>query len=212
MKRFIKRAVLVLMGAAVLCAAWQYRSSRMQQDIAKRILRFHVIANSDTKEDQRLKLKIRDSVGAYLHEKLLGVDGLEECIAVVNDNLAQIEAAAAEVVEQEGYGYQVTAAVADVDFPVKSYGSYTFPKGNYQALEVVIGDGAGKNWWCVMYPNMCFSSSVYEVIDENARQELKRTLTEDEYAQIMAEGKLQVKLKYLEKLKELFSDSEKEEK
>lgn len=208
MKRFIKRAAVFLMGAVLLCAAWQYRSSRMQQDIAKRILRFHVIANSNTKEDQRLKLKIRDAVGSCMREKLLGVDGLEECIDVVNDNLAQIEETAAEVVEQEGYEYSVKALVADVDFPVKSYGMYTFPKGNYQALEVVIGDGAGKNWWCVMYPNMCFSDSIYEVIDENSRQELKKTLTADEYAQIMAEGKLQVKFKYLEKLKELFSDSE----
>lgn len=200
MKKIYKTCMILVVGVLLLGGAYQYRSRSLQQDIAKRILRFHVIANSDTKEDQALKLKIRDSIGSYLHQELKDVDSLEECIAVVNDNLAQIEDCARTVMEQEGYDYPVKAMVARVDFPVKTYGMYTFPKGNYQALEVIIGEGKGKNWWCVMYPNLCFSNSVYEVIDENSKKELRAVLTEEEYEEILAEGKIQVKFKYLERL------------
>ena len=200
MRRLYKISMVLVVGILAFSAAYQYRSKSLQQDIAKRILRFHVIANSDSKEDQELKLKIRDSIGGYLQEKLKDVDNLEECEAVVNDNLAQIEECARTVMEQEGYDYPVEAMVANVDFPVKTYGMYTFPKGNYEALEVVIGEGAGQNWWCVMYPNLCFANSVYEVIDENSKEELRAVLTEEEYAEIMAEGEIQVKFKYFDGL------------
>lgn len=200
MKKLYKISMILVVGILAFSAAYQYRSKSLQQNIAKRILRFHVIANSDTKEDQALKLKIRDSIGGYLQEQLKGVDSLEECEAVVNDNLAQIEDCARTVMEQEGYDYPVEAMVANVDFPVKTYGMYTFPAGNYEALEVVIGEGAGQNWWCVMYPNLCFANSVYEVIDENSKEELRAVLTEEEYAEIMAEGEIQVKFKYFDGL------------
>ncbi len=200
MKKLYRAGSAVLAGIFLFTGAYGYRCHRLQEDIAKRILRFHVIANSDTKTDQDLKLKVRDKIGTYLQEELAGVNDLEECEQVVNDHLAQIENCAREVIVSEGYDYAVSAEVTDADFPVKTYGSYTFPEGEYRALKVVIGDGAGANWWCVMYPNLCFANSVYEVIDENSKEELRAVLTEEEYAEIMAEGKIQVKFKYLEGL------------
>ena len=106
--------------------------------------------------------------------------------------------------EEEGYDYAVKASISDTKFPKKTYGSYTFPKGEYRALKVVIGSGSGQNWWCVMYPNLCFSGSVYEVIDEDSKEELRAVLTEEEYAEIMAEGQLRVRFKYLDGLLGLF--------
>lgn len=206
MKKIYRTGVLCLVGCMILAGAYRYRRYRIQTDIAERILRFHVIANSDTKEDQDLKLKVRDKIGAYLGEELAKVSGLEECERVVNSHLTEIEACAKEVIVREGYDYSVRANIKDADFPKKTYGSYTFPKGTYRALKVEIGSGMGKNWWCVMYPNLCFAGSVYEVEDEKSKKELQAVLTEEDYAEIMAEGKIKVKFKYFDAFLSLFSD------
>lgn len=195
--------VLLLLLAAVPCMKY-YEDRKMQQEIAEKILRFHVIANSDSQEDQRLKLKVRDAVGAYMQEEMEGVCDKEGAKEVVNADLEQIEKVAKQVIEEEGKTYTVNAWVDDVDFPVKTYGSYSFPAGTYEALEVVIGEGEGKNWWCVMYPNMCFQGSMYEVIDEEAEESLREVLTEEEYHSIIEDGDYQVKFKYLTFLNGLF--------
>lgn len=198
MKKLYQTGAAVMAAAVLFTGAYQYRSHKLQSELANQILRFHVIANSDTKADQELKLKVRDEIGAYLGKELADVGDLEECEQAVSARLAQIENCAREVIAKEGYDYKAEAMIGEVDFPKKTYGNYTFPKGNYRALKVVIGSGRGENWWCVMYPNLCFSGSVYEVIDENSQKELQAVLTEEEYAEIMAEGEIKVRFKYLE--------------
>ena len=205
MKRVYRVGMFCLMGAILLGGAYRYRRHRLQGELAQQVLRFHVIANSDSLEDQDLKLKIRDEIGAYLGE-LKGVSDRKECEQAVNGRLAQIEGCAREVMAREGYDYSVDAFLADASFPDKTYGEYTFPGGEYRALKVVIGDGKGKNWWCVMYPNLCFAGSVYEVEDEKSQKELQAVLTEEDYAEIMAEGKIKVKFKYFDAFLSLFSD------
>lgn len=200
MKKILQTAMTFLAGTILITGAYTYRCHSLQADIAKKILRFHVIANSDSAEDQQLKLKVRDKIGTYLQAELKGVEDLAECEQVVNANLTQIENCAKEVITGEGYAYPINATIADTEFPVKTYGDYTFPKGEYRALKVVIGEGKGQNWWCVMYPNLCFASSVYEVVDENAKKELQSVLTREDYEEIMAEGKIKVKFKYLDAL------------
>ena len=95
------------------------------------------------------------------------------------------------------------ASLTVTDFPEKTYGDYTFPAGKYEALEVVIGDGGGHNWWCVMYPNLCFFNSVYEVVDDEAKASLQRALTPEEYKSLMENKNYEVKFALLEKVKEL---------
>ena len=167
MKKMIQMFWYGVMGCSLIFGAFCYRTHRLQEGIAERILRFHVLANSDSKADQELKLKVRDRIGAYLGEALDGVTDLKECEEVVTGHLEEITGFAEEVIAEEGYDYEVEATVQDADFPEKTYGSYTFPGGTYRALRVVIGDGAGKNWWCVMYPNLCFANSAYEIADED---------------------------------------------
>lgn len=197
----IYRYLCAAAGAYIIfTGAYAYRSHRIQEDIARKILRFHVIANSDSKEDQELKLKVRDEIGAYLSRELEEAGDLDTCEAIVNDHLAEIENCAREVIAKEGHTETVSAQITDAEFPVKTYGAYTFPKGTYRALKVVIGDGAGANWWCVMYPNLCFANSVYEVIDENSKEELQTILTKEDYEEIMAAGKIRVRFKYFEGL------------
>ena len=197
MKKAMRIVLYGMAGCILLAGAFRYRSHRLQEGMAERILRFHVIANSDTKADQELKLKVRDEIGEYLSGELDGAKGLAECEQAVTERLSEIEQCAKEVITEEGYTYAVKATVGDSDFPEKTYGSYTFPGGTYRALKVTIGEGAGQNWWCVMYPNLCFANSVYEVIDEDSDEKLQAVLTQDEYAEIMAEGKIRIGFKYL---------------
>lgn len=146
----------------VRCIGMRYlytRQARLQQTISDKVLRFHVLANSDSEADQNLKLAVRDAVGSFMQEKLTAVENLEECELVVRQSLGEIEEAAAETIAENGYDYDVTAELEHTSFPVKNYGSYTFPAGGYEALRIVIGEGNGHNWWCVMYPNMCFQTA-----------------------------------------------------
>ena len=123
--------------------------------MAQKVLRFHVLANSDSREDQALKLKVRDQVGTLMAEKLKDADSLEESERIVKANLNLIENCAADVISAEGYAYPVSAALENCTFPEKTYGTYTFPGGVYEALRVVIGSGEGHNWWCVIFPSLC---------------------------------------------------------
>lgn len=197
-KKRLAYIILFAVGAAMLLLGGEYiKRQRMQQEIAEKIIRFHVIANSDTGEDQALKLKVRDAVGGRMQELLKGVANRAECEMILNENRKEITETAEKVIADAGYDYGVETVLKEVDFPVKTYGAYTFPAGTYEALEVIIGEGSGHNWWCVMYPNMCFSGSVYEVVEEDAETSLREVLSEEEYKEILESGDCQVQFKYL---------------
>lgn len=170
----------------------------LQPGIADKILRFHVLANSDSKEDQEVKKKVRDAVGAMMEPRLAESRNLEETEAIVQRSMENIVEVATETLEENGYHYGASARLANVEFPVKSYGAYTFPAGEYEALQVTLGEGEGHNWWCVLYPNMCFRGSVYEVPSDEAKHALREVLTPEEYEDIFRHGKYQIRFKFLE--------------
>ena len=192
----------ITLALVFIAGAYQYRVKRFQRDISQDILRFHVLANSDSQADQSVKLKVRDEIGRYMKGNMGQVENLKECIKETEEKLPEITRIAEEVLKREGFSYPASARVGTVDFPDKQYGSYTFPGGSYKALQITLGEGEGHNWWCVMYPNMCFAGSVYEVVEEDAKRELKAVLTPEEYEELMAESQISVKFKYWEKLKE----------
>ncbi len=204
-----KKLSYILLGAAVLLGAVlgiQYgRQRQLQQEIAEKIVRFHVRANSDSEEDQQLKLAVRDAVGSLMGGRLAGVSDKAACEDKIEESLGEVVTVAERVIADAGYDYSVTASLAQVDFPVKTYGAYTFPAGNYEALEVIIGEGEGHNWWCVMYPNMCFAGSVYEVVDTEVEESLRQVLSKEEYRKVFSEGDYQVQFRYLTFLNELYS-------
>ena len=177
------------------------RKKIVQEQIAEKVLRFHVLANSNSEEDQKLKLQVRDAIGGLLQEKMAQVENREECEKFITEWIPKIEQTAAAVIEENGYDYSVCARLEETDFPVKTYGAYTFPAGRYEALRVTIGEGAGENWWCVLYPNMCFRGSVYEVVEEDAKEELREVLDPQEYADVFQRGRYQVRFKLLEILR-----------
>ena len=157
----------------------------IQQGIAGEVFRLHVIANSDTEEDQKLKLKIKTRIVEYL-EEILGKDAdLEETKEAVLTHLGEIEREAEKLVHEQGFDYPVKAVVEKTYFPKKSYGDCTFPAGEYEALNVKIGEARGHNWWCVLYPSLCFIEDTYGVVTEEKKEDLKSVLTTEEFLEIL---------------------------
>lgn len=170
----------------------------VQEGIAKEIIRFHVIANSDSEEDQALKLEVKDEMVDYLKGILEGADTVEAVKEAIEENLEIIEARAGEAVRSRGCGYQVRAEMTNCYFPVKTYGDCTFPAGYYDALRITIGKAEGKNWWCVLFPNLCFIDSIHGIVPEEEKEELKNVLTEDEYDSLFTKDKeYRIKWKFL---------------
>lgn len=125
------------------------------------LIRIHVIANSDTAEDQALKLKVRDAMLAELSPRLAGATDVTEAEAVIAEALPQLEAIAGRVIDVQGFAYPVRAELGRFSFPGKSYGDLYLPAGDYKALRVVIGEGQGANFWCLVYPSFCYT--IFEV-------------------------------------------------
>lgn len=153
----------ILVLSIIIGLAYAYITSRpnidmasLQDGISKKIIRFHIIANSDSNEDQALKLKVKEAVVNYTSALLENSNSIKETDAIILDNTEQIISIANSVIAENGYNYSVTAEITDTYFPTKSYGNYTFPPGTYRAFELKIGEAKGKNWWCVLYPPLCF--------------------------------------------------------
>lgn len=163
-----------------------------------KIIRFHVIANSDTSVDQNLKLRVKDKILEYISPKLRDSKNIEQSRAILRENDKQIVAIAQNVVKQSGYNYTVESTLSRENFPIKTYGNITLPQGNYEAYRVVIGEGKGQNWWCVMFPPLCFIDvSKGTVSYQKTEDEMKKVLTEEEFNDIN-NNKVQFKFKFLE--------------
>jgi len=155
------------------------------EEIAEKLIRFHVIANSDGEEDQALKLKVRDEVLKYIQPKLKDSESIEisrEILKKENENIINL---AKEVIEENGYDYSVESTLSREYFPVKTYGNITLPQGEYEAYRIIIGSGEGKNWWCVMFPPICFVDITKgEVAYEETENEMKQVLNEKEFEMV----------------------------
>ena len=165
-------------------------------EIKDKLIRFHVIANSDSDEDQAVKLLVRDKVIDYINIQLKDATEVDEARNILMDNIEEVNNIAINVLWENGFDYEAKTMISRENFPDKVYGDYLFPQGNYEAFRIIIGNGEGHNWWCVMYPNMCFSDSMYEVVDKEAGEKLREVLTTEEYEKVLAEGDYQVRMKY----------------
>lgn len=119
-------------------------------------IRIHIRADSDREEDQNVKLAVRDEIVGYLSVKSNGVGSREEMLALLENELPNLELHANKVLKEYGFDYKCTASIRREDFPEKSYGELTLPEGNYLSLILELGSGQGQNWWCVAYPTLCF--------------------------------------------------------
>lgn len=164
----------------------------IQEHLAGEVLRFHVLANSDSADDQEQKLKVRDAVLKFLDEDMPEMASAAETSVWVRNHIDEIEDVGREAAGAAGKNYPVCAAVTTCWFPEKTYGDLSFPAGNYQALRIEIGAAGGHNWWCVLYPGLCFTDTVNAVVPEEGKQKLKNVLTEEEYSSITMADKFKI--------------------
>lgn len=156
-----------------------------ESEIEAAVLRFHVRANSDSEEDQALKLLVRDGVLKEMEPLLTEVESREEAEEVIEAHLTEIEQLAEAIVHEAGYDYAVQAYMTEEEFPIKEYGDMRFPSGTYLALRIDIGKHEGANWWCVMYPGLCFVETTGGVVASEGKEELQKVLSAEEYAQLL---------------------------
>ena len=147
-------ALLLALAAALLWGAW---SLHRQDDLQQKMIRLHVIANSDSDADQALKLHVRDAVLHRAEDILRQSADMTEARARLRNSLPDIGDAAAQELAAQGSGYSVSVSLEETEFPLKTYDGFALPAGEYMALRVVIGAGEGRNWWCVVYPPLCTS-------------------------------------------------------
>ena len=158
-------ALMIGLMAAVVTASWL---GKEQQELADSLIRFHVIANSDSQEDQELKLAVRDEVLAQAETFYPEHATLAEARSALEAHLDDLAQAGQAVVNEAGYSYPVTAQLTNCWFPTKEYEGFALPAGNYNALRIVIGEGKGQNWWCVAFPPLCLGAAS-ETVEEAAQ-------------------------------------------
>ena len=205
MKKLIP--IMIILIISVISGTYYLKDiNENKKEYKQKLIRFHVIANSDKKEDQELKLKVRDKVIAFLSPKLEKSKSIEESKKIIEKNITAIQTVAMKEIESNKSTYPVNVSLGYSNFPTKKYSNIVLPAGNYRALKVVIGKGEGKNWWCVMFPPLCFVDINHGITDKKTEKSLKRVLTQGEYNMIVADNSENVKLKFkiveiLEKMK-----------
>lgn len=161
------------------------------REISDKVFRVHILANSDSEADQKLKLRVRDALVNAGEEILKDVESKEEAERLIEKNIPKLKSIAENVVFQNGYDYPVDLEITNLYFDTRHYGNITMPGGFYDALRVKIGKAEGKNWWCVMFPSLCiYSVSKTETLEEN--------LSDGEYKIISSENEYQYRFKIVE--------------
>lgn len=151
------------------------------EDIESEVLRLHILANSDSEEDQTLKLKVRDGLLAYSETLFQNAATKAEAETIAKENLAQIQSEAEKIIRENGYDYGVQVYIKNMSFNTRVYGDVTLPAGNYDAIRVVIGAGEGHNWWCVMFPPLCLPSATGTELNTVLNDEEQKIVTDEHY-------------------------------
>ncbi len=169
--------------------------------IAPEILRFHVLANSNSTQDQNLKLKVRTMLLNSIYEDLGENASLDDTKTYIRSHESTLEKKAENYMKNLGFNYPAHMELTDCYFPTKTYGDMVFPCGTYEAVRVKIGEGKGHNWWCVLYPPLCFTDSSYAVVPDTSKEILRHSIDESDYLKLRKEPvKIHVKLKVLDLL------------
>ena len=194
---FIKRffVVLILFAFFVFISALSYVNA-VSEDISNSVFRLHVIANSDSDEDQELKYKVRDEVLEYMNKISSDCSSKEEVINLAYEHQDEFKQIAEQVIKDNGYDYSVNIRIGNFDFPTKDYGDISLPAGNYDALRIEIGEASGQNWWCVMFPPLCFVDVTSGVVPDESKEVIKENLNEEEYDLVSDKESSDIKFKF----------------
>lgn len=171
-----------------------------EETLANGVMRLHIRANSDSDEDQALKLKVRDRILKEAGHLFENTTSTADALRQASDNLSYIKSIAEDEIALNGYDYPVNIRLGKSDFPMKVYNDLTLPAGTYEALVVEIGSGSGQNWWCVMFPPLCFVDEACTEIDTDTEEILINNLGDDTYSMLNG-GKPVIKFKVYEMIK-----------
>lgn len=191
-KRFILVSALLILYVCISAVSYTHA---VTTDIADSVFRLHVIANSDSAEDQNLKYIVRDKVIEYMSSISQNASSKEDVIEIAKTNLDKIQAIASQTIRENGYTYSVNVEVGNFSFPSKRYGDITLPPGYYDALRIKIGEAEGQNWWCVMFPPLCFVDVTSGVVPDESKEIMKENLSKEEF-DLISKNSNEVKVKF----------------
>ena len=177
----------------------------ISNNLSDAVFRLHVIANSNSQEDQTLKLKVRDSLINYMNNICSDCSTKQEAINLAKEHKDEFQKIAEQTIIENGYNYCVNININNFYFPTKNYGDISLPAGYYDALRVEIGEAKGENWWCVMFPSLCFIDVSNGIVDNEAKNNLKENLEDESYNIISDNSNKEVKFKF--KLIEFFAEN-----
>lgn len=194
----MKKKVLIFFVSAIFVLVFTAASYScgFGEDLENSVIRLHVLANSDSAEDQALKLRVRDRILKDGRELFKNVKSEEEARRILSENRDFLENSARDEIFSAGYDYPVAVNMGKYDFPMKVYENYAFPSGEYEAVRVEIGKAEGQNWWCVMFPPLCFVDGTVD--EEKAEETLRSALTADEFDVISASGGVDLRFKVVD--------------
>lgn len=202
MKKILTYIVLILITTLLIYNLYSKYSrsnysnnkcSTIQKNIASKIIRLHVIGNSNSEYDQNLKFCIKNAVVKELKPMLNNVNNIDSARNIIHKNLPYINQIAKKELLRQQSSYSVNTSMSTRFFPIKQYGDMTLPEGNYEALCLELGSAKGRNWWCVLYPSLCFIDCTYSVLPSESKEKLHNTLTSDEYNYIMQDDTTTIK-------------------
>lgn len=193
----------LLLFLYVTISAFSYAKS-VSYNISDSVFRLHVIANSDSEEDQNLKYKVRDNLLNYMNTLCANCSSKEEAIKIVEQNKDKFKEVALQTIRENNYSYDINVNIGNFEFPTKTYGDISLPAGYYDALRVEIGEAKGKNWWCVMFPPLCFVDVSSGVVPEESKEIMQNNLSEEEFALVSDNSSDNIQFKF--KLIEFFTD------
>lgn len=197
----IKLTSLLLIIISIILLIASFLPGHSETEIYDKILRLHVLANSDSEEDQQLKLKVRDAILKLSEEFGSEFEDIDDASTIYSSKLDEIKQEAERVIHENGYSYPVSVSLGKEYYPVKSYDEVCLPSGNYLSLKIQIGEAEGQNWWCVLYPPLCLSAARAdeELIEAGFTGEQIKIITEND-----SSVKYKIKFKLLESFKSFF--------
>lgn len=194
--------LLILLCLAFILTTIKSYASTISKDLQNNFFRLHILANSDSDIDQELKLRVRDAILEYMDTLCYNDISKDEAIEITNNNLNKFKSIAENVIKSYGFNYPVNLEIGSFYFPTKKYGNISLPAGYYDGLKIEIGNAKGQNWWCSLFPPLCFVDISSGIIDDELTYNLKENLSSEEFA-IVTNNSTPIKVKF--KLVELLS-------
>lgn len=204
MKKFKKFLIIFTLFIVYLFFCIFSYSNAVSKNISDSVFRLHVIANSNSQEDQNLKYAVRDELIKHMNIVCKDISSKEEAIKIAKENKEEFYNIAKKVINDSGFDYDINIEIGNFSFPTKNYGDVSLPAGFYDALKVEIGSSSGQNWWCVMFPSLCFVDVSEGIVPEESKENLENNLSQENY-NIITSDSLDFKLKF--KLVELFENA-----